>query len=100
LTAAFAHQANETREVPPAASGYLAQPEMRRLIGTALGLGWELVGYEADFAKRPPEFAHLSLEETNWREDQPTPSSSPSRTISSNTLPRDRGASPPRRQRS
>ena len=33
--------------VPPDTGGYLAQPEMRRLIGTALDLGWTLWAYEA-----------------------------------------------------
>lgn len=70
LIPAFADEANETREVPAAASGYLAQPEMRQLIRTALDLGWHLLPYEADFANQPSEFAHLSIEETNWREEQ------------------------------
>lgn len=70
LTPAFAAEANETRHVPAAVSGYLAQPEMRELIAAALGLGWTLVAYEADFDETPSRFAHLSLEETNWREDQ------------------------------
>lgn len=32
--------------------------------------GWQLVAYEADLTRKPPEFEQLSLEETNWREDQ------------------------------
>jgi hypothetical protein len=35
------------RAMPPAGSGYLAQPEMRRLLATALELGWSLWAYEA-----------------------------------------------------
>ncbi len=32
--------------IPPAYGGYLAQPDMRRLITTALDLGWSLWAYE------------------------------------------------------
>jgi len=28
------------RDIPPAGDGYLGQPDMRRLIATALELGW------------------------------------------------------------
>jgi hypothetical protein len=35
------------RAVPPGWGGYLAQPDMRKLIGTALELGWSLWAYEA-----------------------------------------------------
>jgi hypothetical protein len=70
LVPTFAADANATRVVPAAAGGYLAQPEMRELIATALDLGWQLVAYEADLAEKPAEFAELSIEETNWREDQ------------------------------
>ena len=35
------------RAIPPADGGYLAQPDMRRLIATALDLGWSLWAYEA-----------------------------------------------------
>jgi hypothetical protein len=70
LTPSFAEEANSTREVPDAASGYLTQPEMRDLIAAALNLGWRLVAYEADFNTRSSEFERLSREETNWREDQ------------------------------
>lgn len=69
LFPSFADQANESRQVPGATGGYLAQPEMRELIAAALALGWQLVAYEAGFTK-PPESRHHSLEETNWREDQ------------------------------
>jgi hypothetical protein len=70
LLPSFAAAANATREVPAAEAGYLAQPEMRELIATALGLGWRLAAYEADFSKKPSELEHLSLEETNWREEE------------------------------
>lgn len=52
--------------------GYLAQPEMRAMIGAALDLGWTLWAYERQFdatSRRDP--AHLlSMEHTNWRERQ------------------------------
>ncbi len=50
--------------------GYLSQPEMRALIGTALGLGWTLWAYEAQFEVTPEtDRAWLrSMEFTNWRE--------------------------------
>jgi hypothetical protein len=56
------------RAIPPGAIGYLAQPEMRRLITTALDLGWSLYGHEAfiDPGKDPAEL--VSIEFTNWRE--------------------------------
>jgi hypothetical protein len=56
--------------IPPGASGYLAQPEMIRLITTALELGWSLWAYEAfiDPGRDPTEL--LSMEFTNWREHE------------------------------
>jgi hypothetical protein len=56
------------RAAPPAAGGYLAQLDMRRLITTALELGWTLWAYEADIqpAEDPAEL--LTMEFTNWRE--------------------------------
>jgi hypothetical protein len=58
------------RGIPPGCGGYLAQPEMRRLITTALELGWTLWAYDADIHvtadSDPAEL--LSLEFTNWRE--------------------------------
>jgi hypothetical protein len=50
--------------------GYLAQPEMRAMIGTALDLGWTLWAYEAQFDVTPQtDRAWLrSREFTNWRE--------------------------------
>jgi hypothetical protein len=50
--------------------GYLDQPEMRAMIGTALDLGWTLWAYEAQFDMTPDtDRAWLrSMEFTNWRE--------------------------------
>lgn len=67
LNPELAAQANETRTLP-SWPGYLAQPEFRELIGAALGLGWTLVAYEADWDTRPA--GHTKNEETNWREDE------------------------------
>ena len=57
------------RDIPPAGDGYLGQPDMRRLIAAALGLGWSLWAYEAVFTASdadPTEFR--TMEFTNWRE--------------------------------
>jgi len=56
--------------IPDDEGGYLAQPEMRRLIGTALDLGWTLWAYEAVIEITPDtDRDHLrSMEFTNWRE--------------------------------
>ena len=56
--------------VSPDSGGYLAQPEMRRLTGTALNLGWTLWAYEAVIDFTPDtDWEHLrSTEHTNWRE--------------------------------
>jgi hypothetical protein len=56
--------------IPGDEGGYLAQPEMRRLIGTALDLGWSLWAYEAVFEiTADTDQARLrSMEFTNWRE--------------------------------
>jgi hypothetical protein len=56
------------REIPSATGGYLAQPDMRRLITTALELGWSLWAYEANVDVGKSESERLSLETTNWRE--------------------------------
>jgi hypothetical protein len=57
------------RAVPPADGGYLAQPDMRRLIAAALELGWSLWAYEAVFEVTDTDPAQLmSMEFTNWRE--------------------------------
>jgi hypothetical protein len=56
--------------LPDDAGGYLAQPEMRAMIGTALDLGWTLWAYETQFEVTPETDRDwlLSLEFTNWRE--------------------------------
>ena len=58
------------RAIPSDTEGYLAQPDMRRLITTALDLGWSLWAYEAVFKVTadtdPAEL--VSMEFTNWRE--------------------------------
>jgi hypothetical protein len=53
-----------------AGSGYLAQPDMRRLIGAALELGWSLWAYEAvcELAPGTDPAERLTREYTNWRE--------------------------------
>ena len=71
---ALPHRRGDTQgpilAVPPDTGGYLAQPEMRRLIGTALDLGWTLWAYEAVIEITPDtDRDHLrSMEFTNWRE--------------------------------
>jgi len=58
------------RDIPPEEMGYLAQPDMRALMTTALDLGWTLWAYDAVIEARPDhdpaEF--LTMEFTNWRE--------------------------------
>jgi hypothetical protein len=89
----FAEQGNRTRVLPEKNERYLAQPEMRSLIQTALDLGWSLIAYEADifqwlsarynlnFPKtddlyeasdqlQPYQAELTSMEFTNWREEQ------------------------------
>lgn len=56
------------RDIPPSAGGYLAQPDMRRLITTALGLGWSLWAYEAVIGPGTDQAGLLSMERINWRE--------------------------------
>jgi hypothetical protein len=58
------------RAIPARAGGYLAQPDMRRLIAAALELGWSLWAYEAVFeltAGTDPAKLR-TMEFTNWRE--------------------------------
>jgi len=55
-------------EVPAAEGGYLAQPDMQRLITTALDLGWSLWAYEVIVDPRLDRTQLLSREFTNWRE--------------------------------
>jgi hypothetical protein len=56
--------------IPPVPGGYLAQPDMRRLITAALELGWSLWAYEAVFdpsaGTGPAQMR--TMEFTNWRE--------------------------------
>jgi hypothetical protein len=56
------------RAVPEVAGGYLAQPDMRRLITTALELGWTLWAYEANIRPAGDPAELLTMEFTNWRE--------------------------------
>ena len=69
LTPALAEAGNRARAVLERASGYLAQPEMRRLIQAALDGGWSLIAYEADFAEQPAGLDPLSPEGMNWRDE-------------------------------
>lgn len=64
----FAEEANSTRRVPACPRGYLAQEDMRRLIGAALDLGWTLVPYEADTSKMQAFEDAKGMGATNWRE--------------------------------
>jgi hypothetical protein len=57
------------RAIPPHHGGYLAQPDMRRLITVALDLGWSLWGYEALIEAASTDQAELlTMRFTNWRE--------------------------------
>jgi len=58
--------------IPPGAGGYLAQPDMRRLITTALDLGWSLWAYEAvlEATERKSQAEMLTLEHSNWRDHE------------------------------
>jgi hypothetical protein len=67
---ALTERLNHERRLPPIESGYLSQPEMRQLINLALELDYTLIAYEADMASKPPGLESLSIEETNWREEQ------------------------------
>jgi len=63
--------ANDSRHLPEVRSpSYLAQPEMRVLIQTALDLGWTLAGYEADLSLAPNGWDPMGEAFTNWREEQ------------------------------
>lgn len=63
----LADEANRTRQLPEDAGGYLDQPEMRTLVAAALALGWDLIAYEADFARQPPHLSRWAA--VNWREE-------------------------------
>ena len=56
--------------MPADTGGYLAQPDMQRLIGAALDLGWTLWAYEAviEITSDTDQEHLLSMEFTNWRE--------------------------------
>ncbi len=58
------------REIPVTAGGYLAQPDMRSLITTALDLGWTLWAYEAVIPADADPAELLGLEFTNRREQE------------------------------
>jgi hypothetical protein len=55
-------------EVPAVAGGYLSQPDMRRLIATALEFGWSLWAYGAIIEPAQDRTQLRSLDFTNWRE--------------------------------
>jgi hypothetical protein len=63
------------RSVPPDRGGYLAQPDMRRLITMALELGWGLWAYEAviEVSARTDPAEMLTLEFSNWRDREQAP---------------------------
>jgi hypothetical protein len=56
--------------IPPGYGGYLGQPDMRRLISTALELGWSLWAYEAviEVTGHADPAELLTLESSNWRD--------------------------------
>lgn len=71
ITREVAAVANSTRELPALSGyGYLAQPELRAMLDAALAHGWTLHAYEAAMEKMPHGLVPLSMEATNWREDQ------------------------------
>ena len=70
LPAWVAELINETRELPDDAPSYLADPEMRSFVQTALDLGWTLRAYDIESDDYEPEQyeSTLSLEFNNLRE--------------------------------
>jgi hypothetical protein len=58
------------REIPVTPGGYLAQPDMRSLITTALDLGWTLWAYEAAIPADADPAELVGLEFTNRREQE------------------------------
>lgn len=68
----FAAEANQSRTLPATPSGYLAQPDLRELMGVALALGWELIAYEANplryfgYSAEPLAPPTLSADEHAW----------------------------------
>ena len=66
-----AETANASRRPPDAAEGYLAQPDMGKLIQAALELGWTLWRYEADIDHAPAALVQQGLMSeafNSWRE--------------------------------
>lgn len=63
----FADAANTTHQLPEMGIGYLAQPDMRELIGDAISLGWQLIAYECDFTLWRGG-STLSASFANWRD--------------------------------
>jgi hypothetical protein len=60
-----------TRRQLPEAQGYLAQPEMRSMIGCALDLGMTLHAYEVAVNDAPQGVGDpMGMAFTNWREEQ------------------------------
>jgi hypothetical protein len=93
LFPALTEKGNRRRAVPEGEFGYVSQPEMKALIQAALDLGWTLIAYEADefqwlSARHGIQFTDsenpyeryqqykgfgselMSMEYTNWREEQ------------------------------
>jgi hypothetical protein len=66
----FAAEANRTRALPDWPGGYLAHPELRAFIAAALDLGWTLIAYECNHARRPSGLQPGTMEATNWREER------------------------------
>jgi hypothetical protein len=60
------------RTIPPGWGGYLAQPDMRRLIATALELGWSLWAYEEviELPARADPAELLTLDASNRRDHE------------------------------
>jgi hypothetical protein len=56
--------------IPPVPGGYLAQPDMRRLITVALELGWSLWAYEAEPPAGTSQAEMRTMEFTSWREHE------------------------------
>jgi hypothetical protein len=58
------------RSIPSGWRGYLAQPDMRRLMTVALDLGWSLWAYEAvmEAGADANQAEFLTLERINWRD--------------------------------
>ncbi len=79
--AGFTHLALETLDADEAALAargypltsdgfYTKDPALGDLVRRALGLGWKVVGYEADFSTIPEEYAGMPMGRQSWREEQ------------------------------